>query len=302
MKKIGVLSFILSSLLVSSLSANKINNEDIEKKVFINVDSKGGAEILSSELEYKQYLDKKLEFSLKEQERISKLEAQCNQISNLKLAVAKLIKLSEESDSKSNSELTNEIKILKTEIDKLNKANELLKLENDKFRSDLINLNSAINKLGKNSSVEDFSKQPAKKEFIEPVKKEVFAPIISISPEKTNAPNCKTKTILDIDKEELAHSYFKYKEQKTFTVSGSNTIDLFEYPLVEMLPTGEKLNKGEKYNADMYTAGGWVHFVDKGWVKGYLLYPQVNPIDLSDKKSSDNAVSIIKKIEKKDCK
>ena len=299
MKKIGVLSFILSYLLIGSLSANEINNEDNEKKVFINVDSKGGAEILSSELEYKQYLDKKLEFSLKEQERISKLEAQCNQISNLKLAVAKLIKLSEESDSKSNSELTNEIKILKNELDKLNKANELLKLENEKFRTDLINLNSAINKLGNANlserKIDSNVKQTA-------VKKETSAPIINIAPEKNSAPSCKTTVILDIDKEELAHSYFKYKDIKTFTVSGSNNIDLFEYPLVEMSPMGEKLNKGEKYNADMYTAGGWVHFVDKGWVKGYLLYPQVNPIDLSDKKSTDNSVSIIKKIEKKDCK
>lgn len=299
MKKIGVLSFILSSLLVSSLSANKINNEDIEKKVFINVDSKGGAEILSSELEYKQYLDKKLEFSLKEQERISKLEAQCNQISNLKLAVAKLIKLSEESDSKSNSELTNEIKILKTEIDKLNKANELLKLENDKFRSDLINLNSAINKLGKNSSVEDFSKQPAKKEFIEPVKKEVFAPIISISPEKTNAPSCKTKTILDIDKEELAHSYFKFKELKEFTIAATNNTFLYEYPFVKSKTIGS-LDKGNKYYADMYTAGGWVHFKNEGWVKGYLLYPQFNQIE--NKNNGDlSKSSVIKKIEVKEC-
>ncbi len=297
MKKIGVLSFILSSLLISSLSANEINNEDIEKKVFINVDSKGGAEILSSELEYKQYLDKKLEFSLKEQERISKLEAQCNQISNLKLAVAKLIKLSEESDSKSNSELTNEIKFLKNEIDKLNKANELLKLENDTFRSDLINLNSAINKLGKSNSSE--ANNIVKKEIATPIKKEVSTPIINISPEKTSAPSCKTKTILDIDKEELAHSYFKFKELKEFTIAATNNTFLYEYPLVESKTIGS-LDKGNKYYADMYTAGGWVHFKNEGWVKGYLLYPQFNQIE--NKNNGDLLKSsVIKKIEVKEC-
>ncbi len=296
MKKLCVLSFILSSMLISSVSAS----DDIDKKLFINVDSKGGAEILSSELEYKQYLDKKLEFSLKEQERINKIESQCNQIGNLKAAVVKLIRLSETTDSKSNNELTNEIKFLKSQIDNVSKANEILKLENEKFRTDLLNLNSAINKLSNQAA-------PALKPVVIPEvkkeKKEVAKPIIDIAPEKVNAPSCKTTTVLDIDKEELAHSYFKYKEPKQFTVSSINNADLYEYPLVEVQPTSEKVMKGEKYNADMYTAGGWVHFVDKGWVKGYLLYPQVNPIDVSDKKSSEVSKStIIKKIEVKDCK
>lgn len=288
MKKIGVLSFILSSILISSLSANEVNNEDLEKKVFINVDSKGGAEILSSELEYKQYLDKKLEFSLKEQERISKLEAQCNQISNLKLAVAKLIKLSEESDSKSNTELTAEIKFLKNEIDKLNKANEILKLENDKFRNDLINLNSAINKLDSKKDTGIVNKQILETKKVEP--------IINIAPEKVNAPSCKTKTILDIDKEELAHSYFKFKEPKEFK-SVVNDNSIYEYPLVESKVIGN-IAKGEKYLADMYTAGGWVHFENTGWIKGYLLYPQFNQIEVKAETSNS---SIIKKIEVKEC-
>lgn len=296
MKKLSVLSFILSAILVGSLSANEVNDND--KKVFINVDSKGGTEILTSELEYKQYLDKKLDFSLREQERINKLEAQCNQISNLKLAVAKLIKLNETTDNKSNTELTNEVKFLKAEIDKASKSNEILKLENEKFRTDLLNLNNAINKLSNQNIVVKAVTTPVKE-----IKKETtVAPVLNIAPEKTAAPSCKTKTILDIDKEELSHSYFKFKEHKQFTISSINNVDIFEYPLVEVQPTGDKVLKGEKYYADMYTAGGWVHFVDKGWVKGYLLYPQVNPIDVSDKKSSEIPKStIIKKIDIKDC-
>lgn len=68
-------------------------------------------------------------------------------------------------------------------------------------------------------------------------------------------------------------SYFKYKTDKTFTVTYP-LAGYFKYPILKINREG-LLYKGDKFVSDMYTKAGWVHIKNKGWIKGYKIYPRV---------------------------
>lgn len=299
MKKFGVISLALSAILANSIFASEVGTD---KKVFINVETKGGAEILSSELEYKQYLDKKLEFSMKEQERIARLEAQCDQINVLKIAVSKLIKqIGEKPNSQNNQLIIIEIEKLKKEIEGLSKVNENLQLENSKFKEDIKKLNQALNKMSSKNA------KKLENNFLEDTKNKNVKIIPSSEDSNSTAiaevkkVECDTTTVKVFNKKKIKESYYKFSPDKEFTVQENiknNTVKIYEFPVLGEPEIG-KFTPGEKFIADKYTAAGWVHAKGKGWVKGYLLSPKLLKSKTA-KFDSNNTAFITKTV--KDCK
>lgn len=248
MKKLGLISIALAALLTSSSAFAS------DKKVFIDIDTKNGSEILKSELEYKSYLDKKIDLAKKNQLRIESLQKQCDDINVLKIAVAKLIK---NMNNSNNQELNVNIKILMEKVDTLSKENDKLHKKDALNQAEIAKLKEAMKKL-----------QGMSNNFKAPV-----APKSELKCE-SDKKDCITKTIRVVDKKTIKHSYYKMSPEKEFKVSRENFTYVYEYPVL-----GEKklskLMKGDKFIADKYTAAGWVHAKGKGWVKGYVLSPKL---------------------------
>lgn len=298
MKKLGIVSIVLASLLVGGLSAEEI--EAGGKTVYINVDTKAGAELLKSEQEYKSYLDKKAEITEAEKERSSQLKKNCQDINSLKLAVAKLIvefdKLkSEGKDSREKiAEIDQAFKMFKeaetretVEIKK-EMSNISEKAEGAMKAANNVNVAKEISMAEDVAEVDNTIKESASN------KKELAK--IEMSKEVKAKTVCTTKVVRTIDPKKIKQSYYDM-EDKEFKVI-RKFAKIYEYPALGLESIGQ-LKRGETFIGDMYTAAGWVHIKNGGWVKGYLLNPQV----LYNKKAKfdKNNTAFVNK-EVKDCK
>lgn len=109
-----------------------------------------------------------------------------------------------------------------------------------------------------------------------------------VAPEPENVMVCKKKKVFaSWSPEGVKHSYIKYKGLKTFTVTTEAV--QFEYPVIGANEVPSPLVKGTKFQADMWTLAGWVHVVDGGWVKGYVLNPPVYQVKTSYKKGKSDS-------------
>jgi len=126
--------------------------------------------------------------------------------------------------------------------------------------------------------------------------KEIGAKLYTKVENKKDKKICTTKTKRIVDKSRIHESYYKMKD-KEFKVVRKKAY-IYKYPVL-----GEKniglIKHNEKFIGDMYTAAGWVHVKNKGWVKGYLLSPKVL-MDKTKKFDKKNSAYITKTI--KDCK
>jgi hypothetical protein len=188
--------------------------------------------------------------------------------------------------------------ILKSELEYKNfliKKAEITALEKKRIAQtqknceDIKLLKKAVAKLILESQKNKFKKDVYKEEKnnTNPInKKELTKNIFNVKTlKKINLPNeieesknikdkkiCTNKTKLIVDKSKIHESYYKQKDTK-YRVSRQKSY-IYEYPVL-----GEKsigvIKHNETFIGDMYTAAGWVHAKNKGWVKGYLLSPKV---------------------------
>lgn len=141
------------------------------------------------------------------------------------------------------------IQSLKTAVAKLIVEQEKLKIQNQDNEQSIKNLQEKLN-----------------------TKEQKALSALTPDNELVKKPSCITKTIKVLNKDFLKFSYLKMDE-KEFKILTSNVL-VYEYPYTESSSIGE-LKRGEKFIGDMYTAGGWVHNKNGGWLKGYLLKPKI---------------------------
>jgi len=243
--KYSLMSLITASVLMPSIILANDTNSTIEEdssniknySVLINTDSEAGKYILKSEEDYKDYLKKKAEQSKNNQIMADKVSKNCEDIQLLKKGVVKLI----------------------IELNNLKK--EKLELEKDILKNKKNDINNGVHKDNRKSI--DIDNIIVKQNNIDKsinnnqlIDKEV----------------CSNEEIKVIDKEELKNSY-KKMEEKTFTINVKKTY-IYKLPMLGQKNIGE-LKRGETFKSDTYTKAGWVYIKDKGWVKGYMLSPEI---------------------------
>ena len=74
-----------------SASASDLNESNGKKYLYVDVNTKSGQEILKSEMDYRNYLSKKLNRDMADKSKVEKFRNDCEDIGNIKAAVAKLI-------------------------------------------------------------------------------------------------------------------------------------------------------------------------------------------------------------------
>lgn len=164
---------------------------------------------------------------------------------------------------------------------------------------EIAKLKKALVKLIKERNVIDTSPVPSSRvatsEFfsVENVNKKIKS-VNSVVKKKEKEICTKTKKIVNTDR--IHESYYSFKNPKTFKVTYS-VAGLFKFPVLG-IERDSLLKRGDIFKADMYTKAGWVHVVDKGWIKGYKIFPRVK--NNTSKKDIEKWSSTYKII--KDCK
>lgn len=194
---IGLLAIPMGSLFASSLDANK--NE--KKFLYVSVDTQAGQEILKSEMEYKEYLNKKLDKDTAEKPGIDAY----NELKNLKKAVAKLILEQSEKGTKT------------MELDSISNKIKNLEEADTRFNLQLMEIKNMINGF-KDSKIFMLNKHAAESK-----------------PSKIENEYVSKK----YTQEELNFSFMKIQE-KEFTVQ-SNSVYFYKNPVLGEKALSKKL-------------------------------------------------------------
>lgn len=236
---IGCLSLPAATIFASEIEKTNSNEKNF---LYVNVNTEAGQEILKSEMEYKEYLNKKLSKDMSEK---GSVEAY-SELKNIKKAVAKLIL-----EQNSSSSLTKEFKELSIKVNKLEESDIKMSEELKLIQDDLNHF--------KDSKIFMLNKENNN----------------NLNVKKVIENNYKVKKYTQ---EELNYSFFKIQD-KEFMVQNKHAL-FFKNPVLGEKSIDKKL-QGESFIADMYTEAGWVHAKNYGWVKGYLLFPKIMPHDNS---------------------
>lgn len=154
MKKVNkLITLIAIPFLGFSLNASDLDIKKDEKILYVNVETKAGQEILKSENDYKDYLNKKLAIDNSNKQNYENYD----DLQKLKKAVAKLIL------DKSNIVSSEEINRINLKIENLNTENKQLKLE----------INSLKNELEQSKSGKVFLLNKVSKDEIKPVEHKI---------------------------------------------------------------------------------------------------------------------------------
>ena len=300
--KVGlVLGLVLNTSLFASsdnnLSKNKVIKITSPEVITINRDSKAGKEIFKNHI---VFLKKLQNNQIKNKTLIylvNQIQKDQSDIDTLKVVIAKLIQ-----------QINKQKTIINLNQKTIINLNKKIEIQSSNINDNNIMLEKLKNRLYKQNKQ---NKQiNNSKDLISPINSTDFITLhtnsksnnilkTDVKEKKCNIIKVKVKKTLNINIQKIKNGFYHFSTNKKFVLKENAKV--FKYPVFikSFHKNNEIIKKDTSVIADMYNKYGWVHVKNRGWIRGFLLFPKFLPIikiNLNKKNNNLSENYVFKKI------